>query len=205
MSNKYHDIAFTPSVKSAQEHYGFRKHYAKFESGAENNVRLTDAEVDFIEQKDGFYIATVSETGQPWVQFRGGQAGFLKVLDERTLGYADFRGNLQYLSVGNRAVNNRAALFLMDYANRRRLKIMAKLEIYEAVRRPDLLEKLGDQAYDAKIERAVMLNVEAFEWNCPQHITSRYTIDEIQQLIVPLNKHIEKLERRIEQFEAERK
>ncbi len=202
MPNKFHDIAFTPSVKKAQEHYGTRRHYAKFEAGRNSNYLLTDAESDFIEQRDGFYIATVGETGQPYIQFRGGLAGFLKVLDEQTLGYADFRGNLQYISVGNLAANNKAALFLMDYPNRRRLKVLATVEVHDAADRPDLIEKLADPSYGAKIERAIILKVEAFDWNCPQHITPRYTIDEVRQMTQPLNEHIGKLEKEIEQLRA---
>lgn len=205
MANKFHDIAFTKSVKKAQEHYGSRKHYAKFEAGSDKNVLLTDPETYFIEQRDGFYMATVSESDQPYIQFRGGPTGFLKVLDEQTLGYADFRGNLQYISVGNLAENNKAALFLMDYANKRRLKIFVTVEVHDAADRPDLIEKLTDPAYDAKIERAVILNLEAFDWNCPQHITPRYTIEEVRGMIRPLNEHIEKLEKQIEQLRAGRK
>lgn len=202
MPNKFHEIAFTPPVKKAQEHYGSRKHYAKFEAGPDKNFVLTDAEKDFIEQRDGFYMATAGESGQPYIQFRGGRPGFLKVLDERTLGYADFRGNLQYISVGNLAANNKAALFLMDYANRRRLKILATVEVHDASDRPDLIEKLADPAYDAKVERAFILNVEAFEWNCPQHITQRYTIEEVRQMVQPLNEHIEKLEKELQAIKS---
>lgn len=202
MPNKFHDIAFTPSVKEAQKHYGSRKHFAKFEAGADKNYLLTDAENDFIEQRDGFYMATTGEIGQPYIQFRGGPAGFLKVLDERTLGYADFRGNLQYISVGNLSLNNKAALFLMDYANQRRLKILAEVEIHDAADGPDLVEKLADPTYDAKIERAVILHVRAFDWNCPQHITPRFTIKEVREMVRPMNEHIEKLEREIEQLKG---
>ncbi len=158
-----------------------------------------------IQQRDGFYIASVGETGQPYIQFRGGPAGFLKVLDDRTLGYADFRGNLQYISVGNLAANNKAAIILMDYANRRRLKIFAEIEIHDAADRPDLIEKLADPGYDAKIERAFILKVEGFDWNCPQHITPRYTIEEVRQMIQPLSEHIEKLEKEIEQLRSKQK
>ena len=205
MANKFHDIAFTPSVKKAQEHYGTRRHYAKFEAGRDSNYILTEAESDFIEQRDGFYIATVGETGQPYIQFRGGPAGFLKVLDERTLGYADFRGNLQYISVGNLAANNKAAIFLMDYPNQRRLKILATVDVHDAADRPDLIEKLTDPAYDAKIERAVILRVEAYDWNCPQHITPRYSMEEVRQMVGPLNEHIKKLEEEIKQLKATNK
>ncbi len=117
MSNKFWDITFTSEVKAAQEHYGSRSHYAKSENGAAKNICLTENEIEFIGERDGFYMATVGENEQPYIQFRGGEPGFLKVLDEKTLGFADFRGNLQYISVGNLSVNNRAALILMDYPN----------------------------------------------------------------------------------------
>lgn len=204
MSNKFYDITFTDDVKAAQEHYGSRRQFERMRAVGERNVVLSDAEIDFIEQRDGFYMATVSTDGQPYIQFRGGNAGFLKVLDEKTIAFADFRGNLQYISVGNlRGENKKSALFLMDYANQRRLKILAETEIKDAEEVPELIAKLKDANYEAKIERAVILHVEAFDWNCPQHITPRYTIDEIKMMVQPLNEHIEKLEQEIEKLKAE--
>lgn len=200
MANKFHAIAFTPSVKAVQEKYGTRKHYAKSESGPDKNYLIGDAEADFVETRDGFYMATVGETGHPYIQFRGGRPGFLKVLDEQTLGFADFRGNLQYISIGNLRTNAKAALILMDYANRRRLKILAEVEVFEAAERPDLIKTLADPTYDAEVERAIVLHVEGFEWNCPQHITPRYTIDEVRTMIQPLQDHIEKLEKEVDRL-----
>ena len=205
MSHKFFDLTFTPSVKAAQEHYGTRKNYARFEGGEPDFHGLTDAENDFIEARDGFYMATVSEDGQPYAQFRGGPVGFLKVLDDRTLGYADFRGNLQYISVGNLAANDKAALFLMDYPNQTRLKILARVEVKDAVDAPDLIEQLTVPDYKAKIERAMVLHVEAFDWNCPQHITPRYTMDEIRSMTLPLREHVEKLEKEVAQLRAKEK
>lgn len=205
MSNKFHEITFTDNVKAAQEHYGSRRHYAKFENSKAENVALFDAEIDFIEQRDGFYMATVGEKDQPYIQFRGGKRGFLKVLDEKTLGFADFRGNLQYISVGNLRTHKKVALFLMDYANQRRLKILAETEVKDAAEVPELIEKLRDSDYKAKIERAVVFHVQAFDWNCPQHITPRYTLDEIKTLVQPMNDYIEKLEKQIEKLKAEKK
>ena len=193
MAKNYHEIAFTESVKARQEKYGTRKHYEKSEK-YERGTELSFSEADFIAERDGFYLATVSENGQPYVQFRGGDKGFLKVLDKQTLGYADFRGNLQYVSVGNLDKNNRASLILMDYPNRRRLKIFARIEIFEAADAPDLIAELENPDYQAKIERAMILHIEAFDWNCPQHITPRYTIAEIEQINQPIYEHIEKLE-----------
>lgn len=197
MSHKFFDLTFTESVKKAQEKYGSRKNYARFEGGKPDFYGLTDAEQDFIEQRDGFYMATVNSEGQPYLQYRGGPKGFLKVLDDKTLGYADFRGNLQYISVGNLNENKKAALFLMDYPNQTRLKIPANVEVIDAKDAPGLIEKLTVPDYKAKIERAMILHVDAFDWNCPQHITPRYTMDEIKQMIAPLNEHIEKLEKEI--------
>lgn len=204
MSNKFYDITFTPDVKAAQTHYGSRGHYAKYENGAAKNFALTEAEVEFIGERDGFYMATVNDDGQPYIQFRGGKSGFLKVLDERTLGFADFRGNLQYISVGNLKKNNRVALFLMDYPNQRRLKILAEGEVKDAGEVSELIEKLKVENYKAKIERAMILHVAAFDWNCPQHITPRFTVEEIRAMNAPLYEYVEKLEREIKKLKGEK-
>jgi uncharacterized protein len=202
MAKNFAEIAFTESVKREQEKYGSRRQYERMER-MERGTEIGFAEADFIAERDSFYLATASETGQPYVQFRGGAPGFLKVLDKKTLAYADFRGNLQYVSVGNLAENNRAALILIDYPNRRRLKIFAKIEVIEAADAPELIEKLQDAEYKAKIERAMILRVEAFDWNCPQHITPRYTIEEIREINQPLYEHIERLEAEIRRLKGE--
>ncbi len=194
MAHKFYDRAFTPKVRAIQDHYGTRKHYARFEAGESEFHGLTDFEKDFVTGRDGFYLATVNEEGQPYIQFRGGPNGFLKVIDDMTLGYADFRGNLQYVSVGNLSGNDRASLFLMDYANQRRLKIFATVEVIDAASAPDMIEKLRMPGYKAKIERAMILHVKAFDWNCPQHITPRFTLDEIKELSAPIYEHIARLE-----------
>lgn len=205
MSNKFWDITFTDSVKKAQEHYGSRTFFAKSENGADGNNVLTESENEFIAERDGFYLATVNENGHPYIQFRGGKRGFLKVLDERTLGFADFRGNLQYISVGNLSRNNRVALFLMDYAHQRRLKILAQAEVKDAGEVPQLVENLRLENYKAKIERAVILHLEAFDWNCPQHITPRFTIDEVKAINAPLYEYVEKLEAEIRKLKSDTK
>jgi len=194
MAHKFFELTFTPSVKAAQEHYGSRRKYARFEAGGSDFYGLTEAEIEFIGARDGFYMATVGENSQPYIQYRGGKPGFLKVLDATTLGFADFRGNLQYISVGNMRQNDKAALFLMDYANRQRLKILARIEVRDAEEAPDLIKKLAVPDYQARIERAMILRVEAFDWNCSQHITPKYTSDEIQFLIAPLQERIDALE-----------
>jgi predicted pyridoxine 5'-phosphate oxidase superfamily flavin-nucleotide-binding protein len=194
MSHKFFDLTFTESVKAAQEKYGSRKGYARREGGEPDFHGLSESERLFIEERDGFYMATVNQELQPYIQYRGGKNGFLKVLDPKTLGFADFRGNLQYISVGNLKANNKAALFLMDYAAKSRLKILATVEVLDAEEAPEIIGKLADKDYKATIERAMILHVEAFDWNCPQHIAERYTLDEIRAISAPLFERIETLE-----------
>ncbi len=194
MARKFAAITFTPSVKAAQERYGSRNANQRFEDLEDSGDTLSETEIEFIEARDGFYQATVSETGWPYVQFRGGPAGFLKVLDDRTIGYADFRGNVQYLSIGNLNADERIALILMDYPNRRRLKIWARARVVDAAEDPELIARLEVPTYRARIERAVVLTVEAVDWNCPQHITPRFTEAEIDELVAPLKARIAGLE-----------
>jgi len=190
MARAFAEITFTPSVKAAQSRYGSRDANAAFEQAAERRDTLTDREAEFIHARDGFYQASVSETGWPYVQFRGGPKGFLKVLDERTIGYADFRGNVQYISTGNINADGRIALILMDYPNRRRLKVWARARIVHEDEDPALLTRLEVPTYRARVERAVVMTVEAFDWNCPQHITPRFTEDEIAELVAPLQRQL---------------
>ena len=194
MARKFATITFTPSVKAAQERYGSRHANQGFEAAEDPRDTLTETEIEFIGARDGFYQATVSEAGWPYVQFRGGPAGFLKVLDERTIGYADFRGNVQYLSVGNLGANDRIALILMDYPNRRRLKIWARARIVDYAEDPELIARLEVPTYRARVERAVVMTIEALDWNCPQHITPRFTEAEIGELVGPLKSRIAELE-----------
>ena len=201
MAKNFAEITFTESVKAAQEKYGTRLQNERIEKIA-RGTELSSDEAEFIAERDSFYLATVSEKGHPYVQFRGGPKGFLKVLDRRTLGFADFRGNLQYISTGNLSVNDRAALILMDYPNQQRLKILARIEIIDAADAPEMTQKLRMLNYKAKIERAFILHVEAFDWNCPQHITPRFTIEEIQVMSQPLYEHIEKLEAEIKKLKS---
>ena len=194
MRHKFFDLTFTPSVKAAQQQYGSRRHYAKFESGESDFAGLGEAEIEFIRERDGFYMATVGENQQPYIQFRGGKGGFLKVLDAQTLAFADFRGNLQYISVGNLRANDKAALFLMDYANRQRLKILVRVEVKNAGEAPELTAQVRMPGDKSVIERVMILHVEAYDWNCPQHITQRFTAEEIEEALTPLYERIEKLE-----------
>ena len=179
MANRFAGIAFTPAVKALQVEHGSRAQYERMERAATGDARFGDRERQFIAARDSFYMASVSETGWPYLQHRGGPKGFLKVLDDTTLGFADFRGNLQYVSVGNFSGNERVALFLMDYPNRRRLKILGHARVVDGERVPAALVPAD---YPAQVERGIVIRVAAFDWNCPQHITPRYTEEEIRTL-----------------------
>jgi predicted pyridoxine 5'-phosphate oxidase superfamily flavin-nucleotide-binding protein len=193
MAYGFLDIAMTPSVKAAQTANGSAKMWTEFK-GHRAFDRFTEAEIQFIAARDSFYIATVSETGWPYVQHRGGPLGFLHVLDDKTLAFPDFRGNLQYISIGNAAANDRAALILMDYPNRRRLKIYARIEVKDLSSDPAFTEKLTLPGYKAKPERAIVLHLEAFDWNCPQHITPRFSEAELAPALAPVRARLEQLE-----------
>jgi len=187
------DIARTPSVRAAEAANGCDALWNDFK-GHRAFDRFSDAEAQFIATRDSFYLATVSESGWPYAQHRGGPPGFLRVLDDRTLAFADFRGNRQYISVGNAAANDRVALILMDYPNRRRLKIYARIEAKDLNDDPALAEKLALPGYKAKPERAFLLHLEAFDWNCPQHITPRFTEAELEPALAPVRARLAALE-----------
>jgi predicted pyridoxine 5'-phosphate oxidase superfamily flavin-nucleotide-binding protein len=156
--------------------------------------RFGDAEAAFIAERDSFYIASVSETGWPYIQHRGGPKGFLRVLDEATLGFADYRGNRQYLTLGNVSADDRVALFLMDYPNRRRLKLLAHMTAHNLKTEPDLAARLATPGYRGLPERGFTLRLEAFDWNCPQHIAPRFTAAEVEAASAPLRQRLEALE-----------
>jgi len=193
MGYDFLDIAATESVKAAQRANGSRD---VWERPGHNrpSAAFTEAEATFIAARDSFYMASVSETGWPYVQHRGGPAGFLKVLDGTTLAFADFRGNRQYISLGNVAANDRVALILMDYPNRARLKIYAHIEVRDLADDPDLAAKLTQPGYRGRPERAFVLHLEAFDWNCPQHITPRFTVAEIEAATDPMRARLAALE-----------
>lgn len=194
MAKAFAEIAFTPAVRAEQARQGSAAAYAKLLApAAERGDTLGEAEAAFVAARDGFYQATVSETGWPYVQFRGGPRGFLRVLDGRTVGYADFRGNRQYVSVGNLAGDDRVAMILMDYPNQRRLKILGRARVVEAEADPDLVASLHDPAYRARPERAVLVTVEGFDWNCPQHIPRRLTLDELESALAPVRAELDGL------------
>ncbi len=178
MGQNFTDFAFTPSVKDAQEHYGSRKNYQGMEEDPDRFL-LTDNERDYISSLEFFFMATTGENGWPYVQYRGGPKGFLKILDDRTLGFADYRGNRQFISVGNINSGGKVSLILLDFPRRVRLKIWATATVKDAVDDPELATRLSDPDYPAKVERLITLTVEAFDWNCPQNIVPRYTVEEI--------------------------
>jgi predicted pyridoxine 5'-phosphate oxidase superfamily flavin-nucleotide-binding protein len=180
MPRQFGTIAFTPAVKAMQEKMGSRENYERFVSKGTDNNTVTPDIAEFIASMEGFYLGTVTSNGYPYIQFRGGNAGFLKILDERTLGFADFRGNVQYISVGNLSENDKAFLFLMDYRHRRRLKIIGRARIIEDD--PVILEQLQDQDYAATVERAIVFEIEGWDWNCPQHIPIRYSQAEVEAM-----------------------
>jgi uncharacterized protein len=193
MLDAFMDIAVTPSVKAAQQTNGSGDYWENFK-GRQRFDKFTDAERHFIASRDSFYMATVSETGWPYVQHRGGPTGFLHVIDDKTLAFPDFRGNRQYISIGNAAGNDRAALFMMDYPNRRRLKIYAHIDIRDLGSDPELAATLAMPDYKAKVERAMVLHLEGFNWNCHQHITPRFSETELDNAFEPVRRHIAQLE-----------
>ena len=197
MPRKFAEIAFTPAVKAIQERYGSREMYNRMEENGPENDTLIPKVADFIQARDSFYIGTVNENGWPYIQFRGGPVGFLKILDEKTLGFADFGGNCQYLSIGNLSVNDRVFLFLMDYTNRRRLKIWGRAKI--EYNNPSLLEQLRVPGYEATAERAFLIHVEAWDWNCPQHIPIKYSEAQVAEMLAPLQARIQELEAQLQQ------
>jgi predicted pyridoxine 5'-phosphate oxidase superfamily flavin-nucleotide-binding protein len=193
MSYGFLDIAVTPSVRAVQAQRGVDHLWQDFKGHREFN-RFTDNEAAFIAARDSFYMATVSETGWPYVQHRGGPAGFLKVIDDQTLAFADYRGNRQYISVGNIAADSRASLFLMDYPHRARLKIYAHVATLGLDDDPDLTARVAVPGYKAKLERIFRLRLEAFDWNCAQHITPRFTEAEVVEAVAPLRSRLSALE-----------
>ena len=193
MAKNFATLAFTDAVKAMQEKAGSRSSYARMERDVYVDG-LTDSEIRFIEERDSFYMASIGGNNFPYIQHRGGPKGFLKVLDEKRIGFIDFRGNMQYITVGNMATYNNVALIMVDYPARARLKILAKAEIVELKDDPALYNLLDLENYKFKPERMMVFHVEAYDWNCPQHITPRYTIEEIEAAFAGQRNHISKLE-----------
>jgi uncharacterized protein len=193
MSKNFGEIAFTAAVKEMQEKAGSRASYARMEKNTYADG-LTENEIDFIAQQDSFYMASFSTNGFPYIQHRGGPKGFLKVLDANRIGFIDFKGNMQYISVGNIATNNNVALIIVDYPAKARLKIFAKAEIVELKDNVSLYDTLNLDDYKFKPERMIVLQIEAYDWNCPQHITPRYTAADIEAAFAPQRELINNLE-----------
>jgi predicted pyridoxine 5'-phosphate oxidase superfamily flavin-nucleotide-binding protein len=190
----YHflEVAVTPSVRAAQADMGVDQIWLG-ENDRPSDT-LTENEIAFIATRDSFYIASVSETGWPYVQHRGGKTGFLKVVDPQTMAFADYRGNRQYISAGNFAANDRACLFLMDYVRRTRLKVYAHVERLTLDANSSLTDLVSDPTYRGRAERIFKLRLEAYDWNCPQHIIPRYTEQQVEEAVAPLRQKLQQLE-----------
>ena len=196
------DVAFTPAVKAQQEKRGSRRGYAKLEAKGGWPSVVTPDLAAFLAERDSFYLATASADGRPYIQHRGGPPGFLKVVDEHTLGFADFGGNRQYVTLGNLSENPRAFIFLMDYPNRRRVKIWGRARVVEDD--PALLEALAVAAYPAgKPERAILFTIDAWDVNCPQHIVPRLSPDQVNEIVEPLRRRIAELEAELAALKGE--
>jgi hypothetical protein len=200
MPRKFGEIAFTPEVQAAQAQRGSRETYERYIAKGPANDSVSPELAEFISSLDGVYLGTVSSNGYPYIQFRGGPPGFLKVLNEKTLGFADFSGNVQYITVGNLSGNDKAFLFLMDYRHRRRVKVWGRAEYVEGD--TALIEQLRIPDYPAEIERAVLFHVEATSENCPQHIPVRYSEAELATIVTPLRDRITELEQQLKVIES---
>jgi hypothetical protein len=204
MAKNFAEIAFSDEAKQLQEKYGSRNGYARMEKDSYVDG-LSENEIRFISGRDSFYMATIGVSGYPYIQHRGGPKGFIKVLDPHRIGFIDFTGNKQYISVGNLATNNHVALMMMDYPAKARLKLFARAEIVELKDNSDLYDLLDLTEYKFRPERMMVLTIEAYDWNCPQHITQRYTIDEIQDAFAPKINQIAKLEDEIKKLKTKLK
>lgn len=187
-------LTLTPAVQRAEDHY-YGRHQV-VEQAPETDA-LTQDEAMFIALRDSFYMATVSENGWPYVQHRGGPAGFVKVLSPNQIGFADFKGNRQLLSTGNLSVSDRVAIFLMDYPNRQRLKLLGHARVVDAREHPELVEQLAPAGLRNKVERLFLVDVVSYDWNCPQYITPRFTAEEVKNFVAPLKARIAELEAKL--------
>lgn len=199
MSHAFGNLAFTPAVKAAQQRDGSRASYERrYESPVETfNDRMGEAEMGFVRAQRSFFLATVSETGWPYVQHRGGPVGFLKVLDERTLAFADFAGNRQMVSVGNLSVNDRVALILVDYVQGGRLKMLGRLAVHDLHQGDAMFQQLVSPDYRARPQRAFVITVDAIDWNCGQHIPQRIDAEDVQRALAERDARIAALEAQV--------
>jgi predicted pyridoxine 5'-phosphate oxidase superfamily flavin-nucleotide-binding protein len=195
MGRRFQELAFTPLVKQHQQEHGSRSQYERLAERSPLGNALGPDEQAFIALRDSFYMASVSETGWPYVQHRGGPKGFVRVLNPGLLGFADLRGNKQYISLGNFDHDARVALFFMDYPNQTRLKVLGRVQVHEHdAEAPALIESFRPADKSSVVERVILIHVEASDWNCPQHITPRYTAEEIQEFVAPLTQKLAKLD-----------
>jgi len=191
MAGRYLETYFTPKVLAAQQHYFGRSQSLPPQPESDP---LTEEEKIFIEARDSFYMATVSENGWPYMQHRGGKPGFLQVVTPNQLAFADYKGNRQMLSTGNLAANDRVALFLMDYPRRERLKVLGHARVEDARQHPELVAQIAEPEIRGIVERVVLIEVVSFDWNCPKYITPRFTSAEVEQAVAPLHQRIAELE-----------
>jgi predicted pyridoxine 5'-phosphate oxidase superfamily flavin-nucleotide-binding protein len=195
MGRRFQELAFTPLVKEHQQQHGSKSQYERLAERAPLGNTLGRDEQAFLALRNSFYMASVSETGWPYVQHRGGPKGFVHVIDPSLIGFADLRGNKQYISLGNLEHDPRVALFFMDYPNQTRLKILGRVEVHEHdAEAPALIDSFRSADKSSVVERVILIHVEAFDWNCPQHITPRYTVEELQDVLAPLNQKLADLE-----------
>ena len=201
MTARFLETVFTPAVLAAQAANGSREAFTH-RLGADGPDRIGEPEAAFIGARDSFYLASVTETGWPYMQHRGGPPGFVKILDPATIGFADFRGNRQYISLGNTSADDRVALFFMDYARRARLKLLGRMRAVDAGSDPDFVALLSDAGDKARVERAFVISVEAFEWNCSQHITPRFTAADLAPSVHAMRARIAELEAALAERDA---
>jgi predicted pyridoxine 5'-phosphate oxidase superfamily flavin-nucleotide-binding protein len=200
MTKSFGSLVFTPAVKALQERYGSRRQYARLEQLGEMKGGLGPDEKEYLAERDTFYMASLGGSGWPYVQHRGGPKGFLKVIDDNTLAFADFRGNKQYISTGNLLTDNRIALIVVDYPRQLRLKLLGRVEVFEGEKAKDWLPKVRDLQYKAVTERVYVIRIEAFDWNCQQHIIPRYTEEEIRDVLEPIERQMQELQKENEEL-----
>lgn len=204
MAKNYASLAFTDAVKALQEEHGSRRIYARMEQFRHTDG-LSEQEILFVTQRDSFYLSSIGENGYPYIQHRGGPAGFIKVLDANTLGIVDFEGNKQYISVGNLETHPQVSMIMVDYPRQARLKLYADARVVELKDDPELFQQLDPADYPHRPERMILFDIQAYDWNCPQHITPRYTLSEIQAAFAPQQAYLEALEKEVLELRAAQK
>src|SRR5580704_12979934 len=200
MAYTFGSLVFTPVVQALQERYGSRRQYARREASGVGQDGLGEFEREFLKGCDSFYMASVGATGWPYVQHRGGPKGFLKIIDEHTIAFADFRGNKQFVSTGNLMTDDRVAFIMVDYPRQARLKILGRVKIVVGTEAKEWVEKVRDPIYDAVVERVFVIHVEAFDWNCQQHITPRFTAEQIRTALTGVEERLQTLEQENERL-----